>query len=267
MKNKQFLRVSLGEFIGTFLLVFLGCGACVLATLFDVGFGLFHIAMVWGGAVTLAIYATRYLSCAHLNPAVSLAMCFLGRMKWRSFPVYVCAQLLGALIAVGLLINLFNPFIVTYEASHNIIRGDMASVKTAMMFACNYLQPMSAAMAFSAEAVGTFLLVIMVFILTDTCNVGKPNDSMVPLLIGCTLAVLICIFAPLTQASFNPARDFAPRIAVFFSGWGRAAFGFKWSSMLLIYIVGPMVGGAFAALVFKVIILPVMNMRVAQNEM
>ena len=66
-----------GELVGTFLMVFFGCGSVAVSVLFSAHSGLFQIAMIWGLAVTIAIYATRHLSCAHLNPAVSIAM-FVG---------------------------------------------------------------------------------------------------------------------------------------------------------------------------------------------
>ncbi len=70
-----------GEFVGTFLLVFFGCGSVAVTVLYAAHTGLFQIAIIWGLAVTIAIYATRYLSCAHLNPAVSLAMVLGRRMS------------------------------------------------------------------------------------------------------------------------------------------------------------------------------------------
>ncbi len=75
--KKEFL----GEFIGTFMLVLFGCGSVAVTTLFDAHQGLFQIAIIWGLAVTLGIYATRNLCCAHFNPAVSIAMVASRRMK------------------------------------------------------------------------------------------------------------------------------------------------------------------------------------------
>ena len=85
----------LGEFIGTYLLVFFGCGSVAVSVLYSAFSGLFQVAAIWGIAVTLAIYATRHLSCAHLNPAVSIAMVLAGRMHMRK---------LGGCPRIGLLI-------------------------------------------------------------------------------------------------------------------------------------------------------------------
>ena len=92
-------RSFLGECLGTFILTLFGCSSVACAVLFDEYVSVFQIGLVWGLGVTLAIYMTRYLSCAHLNPAVSVAMVLAGRMKAKKLPCYLVAQLLGALVA------------------------------------------------------------------------------------------------------------------------------------------------------------------------
>ena len=89
----------LGEALGTFILVLFGCGSVAVSVLFDAHHGLMQVALAWGIGVALAIYLTRHLSCAHLNPAVSLAMVFGGRMSPRKLPVYLSAQFAGAILA------------------------------------------------------------------------------------------------------------------------------------------------------------------------
>ena len=91
----------LGEFAGTCILVFFGCGSVAVTVLFSSHSGLLQVAAVWGVAVTLAIYSTRHMSCAHLNPAVSIAMVVAGRMTLRRLPVYVLGQFAGAFAAAA----------------------------------------------------------------------------------------------------------------------------------------------------------------------
>ncbi|MBU0463867.1 MAG: aquaporin, partial [Proteobacteria bacterium] len=93
----------LGEFIGTFFLVFFGCGSIAVTVLFNAHTGLFQIAIIWGIGVALAIYATRHISCAHLNPAVSIAMVAAGRMKPYKIFSYLTGQFMGALFAAMIL--------------------------------------------------------------------------------------------------------------------------------------------------------------------
>ena len=97
----------LGEFIGTYLLVFFGCGSIIVSVLYSAFSGLFEVAAIWGIGVTLAIYATRHLSCAHLNPAVSVAMVLAGRMRIGKLSTYFAGQFLGVFVAAAILFLLF----------------------------------------------------------------------------------------------------------------------------------------------------------------
>lgn len=224
-------RGFFGETVGTFILVFFGCGVVAVTVLFSAHTGLFQIAMIWGAAVTLAIYATRHLSSAHLNPAVSLAMVVSNRMQLKKLPLYWAGQFLGAFLAAATLYLIFSSPIAQYETLNGIVRGSPESVKTAKMFGEFYLSnnaggegiSITTSGAFIAEAFGTFLLVFLVFSLTEGCNVGRPDDGLAPLFIGLTVAAIICVIAPLTQCVINPARDLSPRIFAYFAGWKDAA--------------------------------------------
>lgn len=260
----RYSKEFIGETLGTFVMVIFGCGSVAVSTLFNSHQGLFQIAMVWGLAVALAIYLTRHLSCAHLNPAVSLAMVAGGRMKARKLPVYLIAQLAGAFMAGLTLYLLFSPSISSYESTHNIIRGSAESVLTAKMFGEFYSIPgntavVSMPLAIGAETFGTFLLVLMIFALTEGCNVGRPNDVIAPLFIGLTVSSVICLIAPLTQAGLNPARDFGPRLIAWIMGWGTAAFPDPTGGFFFVYILGPLTGGVLASLFFVKILEPAMK--------
>jgi len=87
--NSEYVSSFLGELIGTSILVFFGCGSIAVTLLFSSHSGLFQIAAIWGVGVALAIYATRHISCAHLNPALSIAMVVAGRMSSRKLFSYV----------------------------------------------------------------------------------------------------------------------------------------------------------------------------------
>jgi glycerol uptake facilitator protein len=87
--NPEYTSNFLGEMIGTLILVFWGCGSIAVTILFSSHSGLFQIAAIWGISVALAIYATRHISCAHLNPAVSIAMVTAGRMAPRKLFSYL----------------------------------------------------------------------------------------------------------------------------------------------------------------------------------
>jgi len=261
-----------GEFMGTALLVFFGCSAVAVSVLFSAHSGLWQIAMIWGAAVALAIYATRHLSCAHLNPAVSLAMVASGRMRASKLPIYITAQFAGAFFAAAVLYLLFADSIIHFEDLHGIVRGNPESVQTAMMFGEFYPNPgsgeaavVSMRTAFLAEAIGTFALVIMIFSLTEGCNLGRPDNALAPLFIGGTVAMIIAVIAPLTQAGLNPARDLSPRLFAMLAGWQDAAFPAADWGFLVVYVLGPIAGGLLAALVFTKLIEPLMSEKSCES--
>ena len=157
---------------------------------------------------------------------------------------------------------LFSPFIDRFEMANGIVRGAEGSQKSAMAFGEYFPNPamfdsltVSPLHAFAVEAFGTAILAMVIFALTDRRNAGIPTNGMVPFFIGFTVAALISLFAPITQAGWNPARDFGPRIVAAFAGWGEIAIpgpeGGFW-----VYILGPLVGAPIGALIFKLAIEP-----------
>jgi glycerol uptake facilitator protein len=257
-------RALTGKLLGTYLLVLFGTGAVAAAVLTDAQMGLWQVAVVWGFGVTLAIYASASLSGAHLNPAVSLAFALLRREEFpagRLLP-YMAAQLLGAILAGATVAALFWPFLLRFEAMKGIVRGAPGSELSAMVFgeyfpnpamfgtdtaARALVSPMHAAVV---EGFGTAVLVFVIFALTAHRNAVAAAAHLTPFFIGFTVAVLISLFAPLTQAGWNPARDFGPRVVAYFLGWGPMAIpgpeGGFW-----VYLVGPLVGGPLGGIVSR----------------
>jgi len=265
--SKEFI----GESLGTFMLVLFGCGSVAVSVLFAAYQGLMQIAIAWGLGVTLAIYLTRHLSCAHLNPAVTIAMVLGNRMSLKKLPVDLVAQFVGAFLAGLVLYVLFSPSITAYEGVHHIIRGGAESVQTAKMFGEYYVNAGSTAvvsmpLAIGAEAFGTFLLLLMIFALTEGCNIGRPDDAQAPLFIGLTVSSIICLIAPLTQAGLNPARDFGPRMVAWITGWGGAAFPDQSGGFFFVYILGPIVGGMLASIFFVKVLEPAMKRHSVQCD-
>lgn len=258
------MKGFVGELLGTFVLTLFGCASVACAVLFGEYVSIFQVGMVWGIGVTLAIYLTRYLSCAHLNPAVSVAMVVAGRMQAGKLPVYLTAQMLGAVLAGLTLYLLFAPSIAHYEALHDIVRGTAASVDTARMFGEFYPNPgdqsavVSLPLAMFAEGFGTFLLALFIFCLTEGCNVGRPSEPLQPMFIGLTVASIIFFIAPLTQAGLNPARDAGPRLVAYLMGWQQAALPDAVGGWFWVYILAPVVGAVVAALCFRCLLEPLL---------
>jgi len=193
-----------------------------------------------------------------------LAMWIGKRMAARKVPAYLTGQFSGAILAGLVIYLLFGPSISAYESTHNIVRGSAESIQTAKMFGEYYAAPGSLAivsmpLAMATEALGTFLLLLMIFALTEGCNVGRPNDAMAPMFIGLTVTSIIGLIAPLTQAGLNPARDFGPRLIAWVFGWGSAAFPDQSGGFFFVYILAPIIGGMLASLFFVYLIEPAMK--------
>jgi glycerol uptake facilitator protein len=266
------LRAALvGEALGTFLLVLFGTGAVACAVLTGALQGLWQVAVVWGFGVTIAIYCSAALSGAHLNPAVSLAFALLrpGSFPPARLAPYVAAQLTGA-VAAGLAVwAIFAPFLARFEAREGLVRGAPGSERAAMIFGEYFPNPAvfgtgpeAAALigplgALLVEALGTAILALVIFSLTDPDNRAAPEPTLVPFFIGFTVAVLIGLFAPLTQAGWNPARDFGPRLVALLAGYGAVAIPGPWGGFW-IYIAGPLVGAPAGGLVYERLIRPLM---------
>ncbi len=253
-----------GEVLGTWLMVLIGTGSVACAVLTGALQGLWQVAVVWGLGVAIAIYTSAALSGAHLNPAVTLAFALLRPDRFSRSRVlpYVAAQLVGA-VAAGLVVwAAFSPFLARFEAKEGLVRGAPGSERAAMVFgeyfpnaamfgtgsdAQALVSPLQAAVV---EGFGTLILVLVIFALTDPDNAAAPEPTLVPVVVGATVAVLIAVFAPITQAGWNPARDFGPRLVALLAGYGPIAIpgpqaGF-WA-----YIAGPLIGGPLGGLLYE----------------
>jgi glycerol uptake facilitator protein len=112
-------------------------------------------------------------------------------------------------------------------------------------------------MAFLAEALGTLILALVVFAVTDGRNPGGPGNRLAPMFIGLTVAALISVIAPLTQACFNPARDFGPRLFAYWAGWGTVAIpGPASTGFVTVYIVAPVLGAAVGGVLYDRLLRP-----------
>ena len=254
----------MGEVLGTYLLVLFGTGSVASAVLAGAQVGLWQVAVVWGFGVTLAIYVSAGLSGAHLNPAVSLSMALLRPAQFpaRRLLPYTLSQLAGAVMAGGTVAALYGPLLRRFEADREIVRGESGSELSAMIFGEYFPNPAmfgtdAAARALVSpweaalvEGFGTAVLVLVIFAITSPRSPHLPGANLAPFFIGFTVAVLISLFAPLTQAGWNPARDFGPRLVAYALGWGWVAIpgpeGGFWA-----YIVGPMVGGPLGGLAWR----------------
>jgi len=192
----------------------------------------------------------------------------------KKLPLYLLAQFTGAFLAAFVLYFIFSDSIAKFELANHIIRGNLDSLRTAMMFGEYFPNPsldkaimsVSHFNAFVAEGLGTFLLVFLIFCLIEGCNVGRPDSSLAPVFIGVAVSAIICIIAPLTQAGLNPARDFGPRLFAYLAGWGRVAIPGPRGGFFSVYILAPILGGVIASVLFTKILQPLLEKKDAESE-
>jgi glycerol uptake facilitator protein len=227
------LQKYLAELVGTFMLVWIGPGAGVVAGMLGVK-GLadvLAIALAFGIAVASAIYVVGKISGCHINPAVTIALAARRSFPWSQVIPYICFQLAGAVIASLLFVACL---------------GTQASVKFGLgATTLNSGVGVTIPMGMLGEAIGTFFLLITIM--------GVAVDSRAPAgwagwVIGMVVAGIIITLGPLTGSSINPARTFGPYI-------GNLIFGgpCPWDQFILVYCVGPIVGGVIAVFVYDFI--------------
>jgi glycerol uptake facilitator protein len=266
-------KKCLAECLGTFLLILFGCGAVHAAVLTGAQSGLWQVAIVWGIAIMVAIYTVGAVSGAHINPAITVAFAVWGRFPWRSVVPYTLSQTAGAFVAAAILFVLFNPFLAAREQERQVVRGQPGSEVTAMCYGEYFPSPgplsnapgpyslaaherlnalVSQPAAFLAELLGTLILAMVVFAVTDDRNQEAPPNRLAAVFIGLTVSALISVIAPLTQACFNPARDFGPRLFAYFAGWGPIALpGPRGAGFFTVYILAPILGAIVGAGLYR----------------
>jgi len=218
----------LAESIGTFWLVFGGCGSAVLAAAFpDVGIGLLGVSFAFGLTVLTMAYAIGHISGCHLNPAVSLGLVAGGRFKASELLPYTIAQVVGGIAGAAML------YLIAAGKEGFSLSGGFASNGYAEHSPGGY--SMFAALA--AELVLTFMFLMIILGATD----GRAPAGFAPIAIGLGLTLIHLIGIPVTNLSVNPARSTGP--AVFVGGWAL--------SQLWLFWVAPLLGAACAGIVYR----------------
>lgn len=230
------------EFIGTFVLVFGGCGSAVLAG-DKIGFA--GIALAFGLSLLVMVYVIGHISGCHINPAVTLGVFLSKKMERRYVIGYWVAQILGAIVAAGCLLA--------------IAKGGPNGYDPATLgFAANGYgahSPGSYGLAAAAltEIILTFFLVLTVIGATDL----KAPVGFAGIAIGLVLTVIHLVGIPVTNTSVNPARSIGP--ALFVGGWAL--------QQLWLFIVAPLIGAVIAAAVYRGIAIPTLTPREAERAL
>lgn len=218
------------EFIGTFWLVLGGCGSAVLAAGFpELGIGFVGVALAFGLTVLTMAFAIGHISGCHLNPAISIGLWAGGRFPAKDVFPYIVAQVLGGIVAGGILF-----FIASGQAGFEASAGFASngygehSPGQYSMFA-----------AFLTEIVMTMMFLFVIMGATD----AKAPQGFAPLAIGLCLTLIHLISIPVTNTSVNPARSTA--VAIFQGGWAIQQLWLFW--------IAPIIGGVLGALTYRFI--------------
>jgi glycerol uptake facilitator protein len=243
---KELKGELIAEFIGSFIMLFLGAGCVAALILNDTHYTTWDIAMIWGLAVSLALYITAAISGAHINPAVTVALAIYRGFSWGKVIPYIAAQIGGTFTAAALVYGLYYNGFLQYESTKDVIRGSAESQTLASIFStypASYLNYFQAAFV---ELAITAFLVAAIFSFIDERNSFAPSKALFPLAVGMVVAVLGGAFGSLTGFAMNPARDFGPKLFTALVGWGPVAFpgvkGYFWVPIIA-PIIGAVIGG------------------------
>src|SRR5215218_8797227 len=218
------------EGLGTFWLVFGGCGSAVLAAAFpNVGIGLLGVALAFGLTVLTMAYAIGHVSGCHLNPAVSIGLWAGGRFKAAELPPYIVAQVLGAVAGAAVLYA-----IASGKAGFDVQAGFASNG-----FGAHSPGGYSLAAGFVCEVVMTFGFLFVILGSTH----GNAPRGFAPIAIGLCLTLIHLVSIPVTNTSVNPARSTGP--ALFAGGWALEQLWLFW--------LAPLIGAVFAGVVYRVV--------------
>lgn len=232
------MSIYFAEFLGTMLLIIFGGGVVAGVVLSESkGFnsGWLVITTAWGLAVTMAIYAVGNISGAHINPAVTVSLAFIGEFPWPKVPGYILAQVLGAFTGAAVVWIHYLP--------HWRKTKDKAT-KLAVFSTAPAIRSTGA--NFISEMIATAMLILgLLFI-----GANKYSEGLNPLVVGGLIFVIGMSLGGTTGYAINPARDLGPRIAHFLlpiAGKGGSDWQYAW-----IPVVGPLLGGTLGAALYQI---------------
>jgi len=224
------MKKYVAEFFGTFWLVLGGCGSAVLAAAFpDVGIGLLGVSLAFGLTVLTMAFAIGHISGCHLNPAVSIGLWAGGRFQAKELLPYIVSQVLGAIVAGGVLY-----VIASGKAGFDVAAGFASNGYDAHSPGGYSLQA-----AFVSEVVMTMMFLLVIMGATDK----RAPQGFAPIAIGLCLTLIHLISIPVTNTSVNPARSTG--VAVFVDGWAI--------SQLWLFWLAPIVGAVLGAVIYRFI--------------
>ncbi|CAN9512428.1 unnamed protein product [Ophioblennius macclurei] len=248
--KSECVRLGLSEILSTFVMMSFGLGSVAQVVTGRGVFGEYlSINLGFGLAVAMGVHVGGNVSGAHMNAAVSIAMCVFGRLSWRMLPVYVLSQFLGSFLAAATIYGVYYEAIQLYSGGNLTVTGTRA---TAGIFATYPAPHLSLMGGFVDQVFGTAMLLLCLMALSDQRN-KPPAPGSEPALVGLLVLLIGLSLGCNSGYAINPTRDLGPRVFTAIAGWGadvfRAGNGWWW-----VPLVAPSIGGVLGAGVYKVLV-------------
>jgi len=245
MRSSSLSAELFAEFLGTLVLVLFGNGVVAMVILFGSGIpgqivngGYTNITFAWGLGVTMGVYIAGRITGGHINPAVTIAVAIFREFPWRKVIPYCLVQTAGAFVAAA---------IVFWDYHPAFLKLDPTLEHTAGVFTTFPAFPQILSAGFLDQVIGTALLLLMIFAITDERN--QPPGNLGPLMIGLVVVVIGMSFGGMHGYPINPARDFGPRLFTVTAGFKNNGLT-DGTNVFLVPIFGPIVGGIIGAAVY-----------------
>ncbi|KAM9310000.1 aquaporin-10a [Pholidichthys leucotaenia] len=243
-------RECMAEFLGTFVLLLFGCSAAAQVKTSRESKGQYlSCNMAFSVGVMSAMYLTKGISGAHLNPAVTLSFCSLGRVPWSRLVPYCLSQMVGAYVASGLVYLVYYDAIMEFGGGVLTVYGPN---ETASIFATYPSEYISLGRSFLDQVVGTGTLMLCILCLDERRNTPAPTELIPPIVAVIVLGISISMTGNCGGA-INPARDFGPRLFTLTAGWGTEVFT-CYNYWFWVPLVAPPIGGIIGSFMYLVFI-------------
>ncbi|XP_031708750.1 aquaporin-10a [Anarrhichthys ocellatus] len=257
MLNRRVVRVRnalvrecLAELLGTFVLLLFGCSAAAqVKTSRDTKGQFLSVNMAFSVGVMSAMYLTKGITGAHLNPAVTLSFCVLGQVPWGRLVPYSLCQVLGAYLASSLVYLVYYDAIMEFSGGVLTVYGPN---ETASIFATYPSEYMTLGRSFLDQVVGTGMLMLCILGLNEKRNTPAPS-KLIPAIVAAIVLGISMSMSANCGGAINPARDLGPRLFTLTAGWGTEVFT-CYNYWFWVPLVAPLIGGVIGTFMYLIFI-------------
>ncbi|AWP06911.1 Aquaporin 3 [Scophthalmus maximus] len=243
------LRQALAECLGTLILVMFGCGAVAQLVLSGGSHGMFlTVNFAFGFAATLGILVCGQVSGGHLNPAVTFALCLLGREPWKKFPMYFLFQTIGAFFGSAIIFGMYYDALWDHPGNFNVT----GPRSTAGIFATYPGKHLTIVNGFFDQIIGTAALIVCILAIVDPYNNPIPQ-GLEAFTVGFVVLVIGLSMGFNSGYAVNPARDLGPRIFTAMAGWGVEVFTAR-NGWFLVPIFAPFLGTIIGVVIYQMMV-------------